>query len=382
MHEVELTHAQKEILNAITPIYDDSFVGKMSTMQRKNYRSLMKAREDQEKAFLSDNFRAQNQTAVATLEPPAPEPPLTAPEPPAPAPQATASEPPASVETDIPSTTDESELAYWKAEAEKFKKRHGDATAALSPSQQAAASLRKKLDATERNQEDIASKLLARLEQIEAKISAPVALPQAPMVDPFAGLDQVDPDLSQRLKALEARMKAEVESKTVALERELADYKANAHKSDLETFKTRHDEAVKAAVPEFFEMLKDDGKRKAIMDWMQQQPPAIQAMLSNPYAHTPQDVIFAVRQFERTLSTPPAAKKPSLGDLAGRARQTPLVPDGTPAQDPDLMSQEEVRNISTLLNQANRKGGPSAVNELLAKYERTLKHLASKPRSS
>lgn len=392
-----LTREQNRELDAITPILPDAVVASMSRHEAKNYKELLTARDQVEAYMLSQAAMSKPQqpapTATVVLERPLDEAPplpddLLPPAPPAPvAPlesQTLEDQPtdPSAVETGIPTMqTDPADIAAWSAKLKTMEERYKNAQSALSPAQQHAASLRKKLSASEQASADLRTEMQERMDRIEQLLKArpepfpPPAVPVVTLPDPFEGLADVDPDLDRRLRALQtrqeaelAKVKAETEKLHKALEaREVADREASYR-----TYMAEHDAKVASLVPEFKTLVGTDEGRNAIAAWMQSQPPMVQSALQNPYGTEPHNVAYALNLFKSQQKSLNGTKRPSLGDLAATAKLSPATPLNEGSTGLDIYSDAEMNNLDAVMHEAQRKGHD--LEAIIAKAERTLLH--------
>ncbi len=375
-----LTRVQLEQLDFITPILPDEEVRRMSTMQLENYKDLLNARDAAEADFVRQN--KQNDAYKQQANEPAPEPepkpeqPVKAVEAPE-TPVTTEPEAAAPVEPDIPETTvDPAQVEYWRQKAEESEKRRREAQAALSPAQQKAATMRKKLDAKDEVFESVKNEL-AELKALVAKLATQPTqqVPAAP--DPLAGLEETDPDLASRLRALKEELRSELKQTAPAPEvdeirQHLDAIKQQAAEREFAAFKAEHDAAVCRLQPDLPVLLSTPEGAKDLADWLAKQPPVVQAIMQNPYAHTPYDMSFVIDQYKRSKRSPSAAKKPSLGDLAAKASLSPVTPLLETNNDPALLSDEQVRNIDRLIEAEAKKGKEGNPEALLERYAYTM----------
>lgn len=373
----ELTREQQVQLDLITKILPDEVVNGMSRHELKIYRELLTARDQAEEGFLSQNrsLPPKSQALMLGEEEPIPDDLKLAPS----APPAPVSEPirvesqvepptPAEpvTETDIPATGyDPVEVAAWEKKLSDLNDRYRNAQAALSPAQQVAATLRKKLTGAEKEIDQVRQEMADRFERLE-KLLESKQVPAPREADPMDGLDELDPDLARRLRALEARVEAKAMQPFKKLQDDMARRDEEARESATKSFIASHDATVRTLVPDFDALVGDP----TIKDWLVTQPPIMRAPLVNPYNHTPQDVAYAFSQFRASKRATPAAKKPSLGDLAANVRLSPPTPLHDQPSGQDLLTDEQMNSIELLLRKQMQEGkDPSA---LMDRYERTL----------
>lgn len=380
----ELTRDQLTQLNAITPILPDDEVARMSRHEAKNYRDLLTARDQAEAWMVDQNQKgkqsAPSAVALAEAEPLPddlmPPTPASAPAPIQVQSEIPADTPPAGdpVETDIPAVApDPADIAEWADKLKKVEQRYKAAQAALSPAQQHAASLRKKLSESERESDALRLEFQERMDRIESLLTQRVTPPtQAPTeVDPLAGLAEVDPDLDQRLRALTAGLRAESQKQIDALNARLQARELETQEAEGRAFRAEHDAKVSSMVPDFKSIIGTKEGLALVNAWMQTQPLVIRNVLENPYGHTPHDVAYALNQF-RASQKGASIKKPSLGDLATNLKLSPVTPLNEQASSSEIFSDSEMNNLQGILLEAQRKGGD--MDAILAKAERTLAH--------
>lgn len=370
-----LTRIQQEQLDFVTTILPDADVRKMSTMELQNYKDLLAARDAMEADFVRQNKQNESYKQPEEHKAPAPEPePAVKPDPaptPEPTPEPVAAAP---VEPDIPETTvDPAQVEFWKDKAKDLEKRYKDAQSALSPAQQKAASMRKKLDAKDAEFDDIKAQIAELKELVLQAAKPPQPVQQVP--DPIAGLEETDPDLALRLRALKEEMRSEFRAPVPELDelrQHLDRVKAEAAEKEFAAYRSEHDATVRGLQPEFPALLSTAEGVKDLNEWLAKQPPVVQAIMQNPYAHTPYDVSFVVDQYKKSKRPAQLAKKPSLGDLAAKASLSPVTPLLETNNDPAVLSDEQVRNIDRLIEQAAKSGEKGAADALLARYEATM----------
>lgn len=376
-----LTREQQVQLDQITKILPDDVVAGMSRHELKIYRELLTARDQAEEGFRSQNealpARAQAALAIGEEEPlpsdlkptpsPTPEPINVEAQVPTPAVEETGDE------TDIPSPAyDPEEMAAWERKARELESRYKNLQSAIAPTQQKAATLRKKLDATDQTTEQIRQEMNERFERLERLLTErqqpQVQTAQEP--DPLDGLDEVDPDMARRLRALKTQLTSQLAHPLKQLQEDLNRRDEEARATALTAFQQQHDAMVRTLVPEFDELIHTPANLERVKAWLMTQPPAMQAILANPYGHTPHDVAFAFGQFKASERGKPAARKPSLGDMATNLKLAPATPLNEQASGQDLLTDEQMNNIDLHLRKAIEKGeDPSA---WVDRYERTM----------
>lgn len=384
MADSGLTQEQKIQLDNITPIFADDHVAKMTRHELKNYRELLTVRDQVEQSFVSQNAMAPETPAVAVLtEVPddlKPTPLPTEAQKPTELPKAPAAE--AQAATDIPAEApvySAEEQAMWEQKLQKMEDRYKHLQASISPTQQKAATLRKKLDMTEGAVSELEEKLEARFQRLEELMLAsrrdtdhkPIEFEVA------TDLSNLDPDLERRLRAMEASMNARVaqiqkqsEENIRRMQEDQQRREEEAAKAEWQAHVVQHDAEVRRLVPDFDNIVRVRESFDALAAWMAQQPSMIRNVLASPYQHTPFDVAYALSQFKASRQPASSAKQPSLGDLAASAKLAPPTPLTEMASSQGLLTDEEVANIETLMHQTVRKGGDPS--ELLDRYERTL----------
>ena len=394
-----LTREQIRELDAITPILSDAVVASMSRHEAKNYQELLTARDQVEAYMLSQSGqtpqKAAPPTATAVLErpldqeeplpddlkPPAPPAELTPSTPALAVVEGETPETPA-VETGIPTMqADPADIAEWSAKLKTLEDRYRNAQAALSPAQQNAAALRKKLSASEQAAEDLRQEFKERMDRIEQLLQEratppPMVLSQASsLTDPLDGLAEVDPDLDRRLRALQERQQAElakVRAETERLNKALEAREAADREAYYRAYMAEHDAKVTSLVPEFKTLVGTEEGRKAIETWMQSQPPMVVQALRNPYETEPHNVAYALNLFKSQQKSLNGGRKPSLGDLAATAKLSPATPLNEGSTGLDIYSDAEMNNMDALMHEAQRKGYD--LEAIIAKAERTLLH--------
>lgn len=377
MAESGLTRDQQVQLDLICKIQPDEVVASMSRHELKIYRELLTARDQAEEGFRAQNV-ALPPKAVATalaeeepipedLKPPAPTAPTAEPAkkevPTPPEPKADTVD-----ETDIPSTVyDPEEMARWEQRLSEIQDRYKHAQAALTPAQQAAASLRKKTKSMEQGLDQVREEMdqrFARLEQLILEFrQAPAPATQDP--DPLEGLAELDPDLDRRLRAMMARLESKVQQPLKQIQDDFTRREQEAEEARRAAFVAQHDAAVRQMVPDFDALIQDG----EIKNWLGKQAPAIQRILAHPYDHTPHDVAYAFAQFRATKKNG-APRKPSLGDIAASVKLSgpTSLNEQAPAQ--EILTDEQFANIETLMRTTKSSGGD--LDALMAKYERTF----------
>lgn len=255
----------------------------------------------------------------------------------------------------------------WRAEAETWKKRKGDADRALGPVQQENARLRKEVEASDSKFEDLKSMLL--------KLQEEVAASKTPQRDADLEADeefaQAYPDVANRIRLAEeraARMaKASVDERLRAIE-EGERIRAEALERERQkAYEERHEAAVRKVHPDLGDLFDPNKLAPRLAVWANTQPPMVKDAVMNPLAHTPEDVAYALSAFK--ASEMPSAAKPSLGDMVQNAKSKTHVAD--PVQ-LDYFSEDELseKNINALLRAS--RNDPAAMDAIVAKYERSL----------
>lgn len=375
-----LTREQQIQLDQITKILPDDVVAGMSRHELKIYRELLTARDQAEESFVSQNaaLPAKAQAALAIgeeeqipddLKPP----PSATPEPikvesQIPDPSDTDGD-----ETDIPSPTyDPAEMEAWKQKAQELQDRYRNLQSAVSPTQQDAATLRKKLKAADQTVEQIRQEMDERFSRIEKLLTErqqpQVQAPSEP--DPLDGLDEVDPDMARRLRALKSQLTGQLAEPLKKLKEDLDRREEKSREDAQRNYQAQHDQAVRGMVPDFEDLVYNPANAEVLKEWLKVQPPAIQTVLLAPYNHTPQDVAYVFSQFKASRRGKPAAKKPSLGDLASNMKLAPVTPLNEIPSGQDLLTDAQMNSIDLLMRKAMEKGEDPSI--WVDRYERTL----------
>jgi hypothetical protein len=273
-----------------------------------------------------------------------------------------------------PKPAEDQGVEFWKKQAETWKKRKGDADRALTPAQMEAAQLRKQ-------QEDSIKGLEDRFSSLEKLIQGLANRPRAVELDPDDEVDANYPDISRKIKATASSL-AETLRKENAEQLRLIDERTKKYEQDgeagrREVYAQSHFAQLKGIHSDAEDFLSEK-LGPALVEWVKTQPSELQDAIINPLSHTPQYVGYVITQFKNaTKYTPPAAHKPSLGDLATRAISTTQVkpPDAEPDVFPPNVTEKDInaqmRNLNNLFKRDPEKLD-KVLEELIAKWDRTL----------
>lgn len=317
--------------------------------------------------------------------PPDPEPEPVAPQPeptprvednPEPHSNETPVEPPVPEPAKVDASHDE---AYWRKEAETWKKRKADADRALTPAQQENARLRKENEAHSSELQELKS----MVQEIAKAMAAKSTVTEAVEPDPLDEFSQTYPEVAQRLARTRREVEESVKRELAEKQRELDERlhkiqeEAEAEKRRLEdervnAYAANHAEAVKAAVPRMADYFDPNKLAPDLAAWSKTQPPLIQAVLETPLHFTPKDVAYALKLYEKSKETPEPPKKPKLGDMVQSARSNTAVAE---PKEVDYYSEEEMSHIDETMRKNSHD--PKKLDEIVAKYERTFAKLYS-----
>jgi len=272
-------------------------------------------------------------------------------------------------EPSLPEMSEET-LDYWKAEAEKWKKRKGDADRALSPAQQKAASMKKELKTKEEEWKEIALSLKADLEELKK------GLQREPVHTPAFDDSLISPEFEESYGDIAAELKREagnltkrtdttLESRLAAIEERNKQLEREQLLAQDTSYTANHYAQLKALHPDIDDFIDPNKKGTQLFDWASNKPSYVKDVVLNPLNYTPGDVSDVLNRFKKDKGV--ITKKPSLGDVMVKANSVPNIQQ---PQEEEYLSDYEMKNFDSLMRTNNRDS--KKIDELVRKYEATL----------
>lgn len=278
----------------------------------------------------------------------------------------------------------------WKHEAETWKKRKGDADAALAPFQQVAAHEKKRAEALEtklQERDTAIGSIQQEIRELKALISSitPGASTRTiqdkvleddtyspeiqELVESFPEVAKVSSATAARAKkeildAVDERLKM-IEGDREARKKEEDANKARAH------FEAHH-KAVSEVHPDVDEIYRDAAD--VLAGWASDQEPEYLQAVKNPLSVSPRFFTKILTEFKAALGRKNGSRKPGNGDIAVRAKSAtqPSI-DGVPETQDVYLTEDEFRKYPRLVQNAINAKNYAEVKRLEEGFENTAR---------